>query len=41
MFEHLATDGKADHIAFFGLQYFIKEYLEGQVITPDKVDAAE
>lgn len=26
---------------FFGLQYFIKQYLEGEVITTKKIDAAE
>lgn len=26
---------------FFGLQYFIKQYLEGEVITTEKIDAAE
>lgn len=26
---------------FFGLQYFLKEYLEGVVVTPQKIDEAE
>lgn len=26
---------------FFGLQYFLKNYLEGQVVTPEKIDAAD
>lgn len=26
---------------FFGLQYFIKEYLEGKVVTKEKIDEAE
>ena len=29
--------GKFDHTMFFGLQYFIKEYLEGVVITYEKI----
>ena len=28
-------------MAFFGLQYFIKKYLEGVVVTQEKIDAAE
>ncbi len=33
--------GKFDETVFFGLQYFIKEYLEGQVITKEGIDEAE
>lgn len=33
--------GKYDEIVFFGLQYFIKRYLQGQVVTAAKIDAAE
>ena len=40
-FESLASDGHGDHIVFFGLQYFIKEYLAGQVITSTKIDEAD
>merc|ERR1719221_110126 len=40
-FEKLATDGTGDHIVFFGLQYFLKEYLVGHVITAEKIDEAE
>ena len=36
-FESCADDGSGDHIVFFGLQYFIKEYLEGKVVTNDKI----
>lgn len=32
---------KWDHTLFFGLQYLIKRYLEGSVITIDKIDEAE
>ena len=33
---------KFDNIVFFGLQYILKEYLEGQVVTQEKInDAAE
>jgi len=40
-FESLASDGSADHIVFFGLQYFIKEYLSGKVVTREKIEAAD
>jgi nicotinamide phosphoribosyltransferase len=40
-FESLSSDGTKDHIVFFGLQYFIKEYLAGQVVTANKIDEAE
>jgi len=40
-FESLAGDGNGDHIVFFGLQYFIKEYLTGNVITREKIEAAD
>lgn len=33
--------GKFDSITFFGLQYYLKEYLEGQVVTKEKIDEAE
>lgn len=32
---------KFDKTVFFGLQYFLMEYLEGQVVTKDKIDEAE
>jgi nicotinamide phosphoribosyltransferase len=32
--------GQFDQTVFFGLQYFLKHYLEGQVITKEKIDAA-
>lgn len=32
--------GQFDQTVFFGLQYFLKYYLEGQVITKEKIDAA-
>lgn len=37
-FESRQTDTP---ITFFGLQYFIKQYLEGVVITPEEVDEAK
>jgi len=40
-FEPLAADGKGDHIVFFGLQYFIKEYLTGKVIDTKRIDEAD
>lgn len=33
--------GKFDQTVFFGLQYFTKKYLEGQVVTKEKIDEAE
>jgi nicotinamide phosphoribosyltransferase len=33
--------GQFDETVFFGLQYFLKYYLEGKVITKEKIDAAE
>src|SRR5687767_1933257 len=32
--------GQFPETVFFGLQYFIKRYLEGQVITQEKIDEA-
>ncbi|KAL1498777.1 hypothetical protein AB1Y20_014084 [Prymnesium parvum] len=40
-FEGLDSDGNGDHIVFFGLQYFIKEYLMGEVVTREKIEAAD
>ena len=33
--------GKFDNTVFYGLQYFIKEYLEGQAFTQEDLDQAE
>jgi len=33
--------GKFPEVAFFGLQYYIKKYLTGVVVTMEKIDAAE
>merc|ERR1719498_238152 len=33
--------GEFPEVLFFGLQYFIKRYLTGQVITQEKIDEAE
>ena len=33
--------GKFDEICFFGLQYFIKRYLCGPVVTQEKIDIAK
>ncbi len=33
--------GQFDKTVFFGLQYFIKKYLEGVVVTKEKIDEAE
>ena len=32
--------GKYDETTFFGLQYFLKRYLAGPVVTRDKTDQA-
>jgi hypothetical protein len=40
-FDGLDKESTGDHIVFFGLQYLLKEYLTGAVITPEKVDEAE
>ena len=33
--------GKYNKTMFFGLQYYLKEYLEGKVVTKEKIDEAE
>jgi nicotinamide phosphoribosyltransferase len=33
--------GKFEEIVFFGLQYYLKQYFEGQVVTLEKIDEAE
>ena len=33
--------GKFKEVVFFGLQYFLKRYLVGQVVTAEKIDEAE
>jgi nicotinamide phosphoribosyltransferase len=33
--------GAYEEVCFFGLQYFLKRYLVGQVVTKEKIDAAE
>lgn len=33
--------GKFKDVTFFGLQFLLKEYLEGQVVTQEKIDQAE
>jgi nicotinamide phosphoribosyltransferase len=33
--------GKFDEVVFYGLQYYLKEYLEGQAFTKEDVDEAE
>jgi nicotinamide phosphoribosyltransferase len=35
------TGAKFDKTVFVGLQYFLKEYLEGVVVTQEKIDEAE
>ena len=33
--------GVFDEIVFFGLQYYLKKYLQGEVVTREKIDIAE
>ena len=33
--------GKFHDVVFFGLQYYLKRYLEGEVVTAEKIDEAE
>ncbi|CAE7447781.1 Nampt [Symbiodinium pilosum] len=33
--------GKFDEVVFFGLQYFMKRYLQGKVVTRERINAAE
>merc|ERR1711881_406974 len=41
-FESRGCDRKGwDSVCFFGLQYFMKRYLIGQVVTREKIDEAE
>lgn len=40
VFSYFESRQEDTPITFFGLQYFIKEYLEGVVITPDEVEEA-
>jgi nicotinamide phosphoribosyltransferase len=40
-FDGLADEGNGDHIVFFGLQYLVKEYLTGEVVTTEKIDEAD
>lgn len=35
------TGAKFNRTVFFGLQYFLKQYLEGRVVTPEKINEAE
>lgn len=42
MYSYLESrGGEFDETIFFGLQYFLKAYLTGKVITKEKIDAAE
>lgn len=42
MYSYLESrGGEFDEALFFGLQYFLKAYLAGKVITKEKIDAAE
>lgn len=40
-YSDMFSDLQGQHIVFFGLQYFIKEYLLGKIITPEKIEAAD
>ena len=42
VFSYFESRGGAfDETAFFGLQYYLKRYLAGEVVTPRKIDEAE
>eukprot|EP00928_Gymnodinium_smaydae_P095086 TRINITY_DN8113_c0_g1_i4.p1 TRINITY_DN8113_c0_g1~~TRINITY_DN8113_c0_g1_i4.p1 ORF type:complete len:893 (-),score=170.36 TRINITY_DN8113_c0_g1_i4:69-2747(-) len=40
-YSHVFSDLTDDNVVFFGLQYFMKEYLSGEVVTREKVDEAD
>jgi len=40
-YSHVFSHLKDDNVVFFGLQYFIKAYLTGEVVTPDVIDEAD
>jgi nicotinic acid phosphoribosyltransferase len=40
-FKRCEDDGSGEHIVFFGLQYFIKTYLEDRVVTSTKLERAQ
>jgi len=39
-YSHVFSHLTGENIVFFGLQYFVKSYLAGEVITMDKIDEA-
>eukprot|EP00928_Gymnodinium_smaydae_P006081 TRINITY_DN1211_c0_g1_i2.p1 TRINITY_DN1211_c0_g1~~TRINITY_DN1211_c0_g1_i2.p1 ORF type:complete len:897 (+),score=237.75 TRINITY_DN1211_c0_g1_i2:63-2693(+) len=40
-YSHVFSDLTGENVVFFGLQYFMREYLSGQVITPDRIEEAD
>jgi nicotinamide phosphoribosyltransferase len=40
-YNHVFSDMKGDNVVFFGLQYFLKEYLCGEVVTSNVIDEAD
>mmetsp|Transcript_123742 Transcript_123742/g.276442 ORF Transcript_123742/g.276442 Transcript_123742/m.276442 type:complete len:900 (+) Transcript_123742:76-2775(+) len=40
-YSHIFSHLKGDNVVFFGLQYFIKTYLMGEVITKDVIEEAD
>jgi nicotinamide phosphoribosyltransferase len=41
VYNEMFSDLTGDQIVFFGLQYFLKEYCTGKIITPTKIDEAD
>jgi len=40
-YSHVFSNLTGENVVFFGLQYFIKEYLQGEVVTTDIIDEAD
>ena len=40
-FDGLATEGGGDHVVFFGLQYLVREYMTGTVVTAELIEEAD
>lgn len=40
-YSHVFSDLTGDNIVFFGLQYFMKQYLMGEVVTDQKIEEAD
>merc|ERR1711871_1089173 len=40
-YSHVFSDLTGPNVVFFGLQYFMKEYLSGEVVTDEIIDEAD